>query len=113
MTELTKTPLSKRSLHIWKVFMVSLIRTGMIGVSLVPVSYPSVSYPLSILCVFLQSRALNSGCSSMMSKAVLTDATRGGGRLALKIIERLRCLIHLITSDEPAIKPPVAARDLL
>src|SRR4030042_5814696 len=93
--------------------MVSLIRMGMIGVSLVPVSYPSVLYPVSILWVFLQSRALNSGCSSMMSKAVLTDATREGGRLALNIIERATCLIQLITSDGPAIKPPIAARDLL
>ena len=34
--------------------------------------YPSVLYFLSILCVFLHNKDFNSGCSSMMSKAVLT-----------------------------------------
>ena len=92
---------------------VSLITMGIIGVSLTAVSNPSVLYSRSILRVFLQSRALNSGSSSITSRAVLTEATRVGGRLALKIIERARCLIQLITSDEPATKPPIAARDLL
>ncbi len=65
--------------HLISFHEVSFITTGMIGVSLVPVSYPSALYPSSILRVFLQSRALNSGCSSMMSKSVLADATREGG----------------------------------
>jgi hypothetical protein len=34
----------------------------------------------------------------MISRAVLTEATSEGGRLALKIIERPTCLMKLIVS---------------
>jgi len=50
-----KDPIFEEELAHLVVFKVSLIRTGMTGVSLIPVSYPSVLNPLSILWVFLQS----------------------------------------------------------
>ena len=93
MAGLVKMPCSKSIFQAWKVFILSPIMMGIIGVWLSPVSNPISRNPFLILWVFSQSRFLLSGSARIISRAAMTVATAAGGMLAEKMSARELCFM--------------------
>lgn len=87
-TGLTKIPSSNSILVKIKVFSLSLINRGMMGVSVLPISKPNSRNPFKANCVTSHKCSIRSGSCCMISNAANAEAVADGVMLALNMYGR-------------------------